>query len=347
MREEEEPKKRGWFSRKKKTPATPPKVSRPPSAKSISSHHRKTSSLSTDDDLPPREATPVRSSTPTPSSRPDTPTVNGDANDIEKDVGESVTPGGPAAVNPLPKHAGFDLSAMKAVLAEAQSHPEELKMPAPNRFPAPPVHEPTNRSESAPPPLPPKSPGVVTPRSASQVNLHEQPVAGPSSSQTNLPSAFSRSVSLGEPDSADESDEEVDRTAYSAMFPTARRDGGALNAPSQLSFGNPYGSAWSTEPDRSPAPTFGSPFGGFQDASSFGKSAGNFGAFSPRPPENPFTPPESSMMSFGGTDGTITFTPPTRNEAPDPWSVPAPSFNSYTPKKSSSTVNFNLNPWQS
>ena len=137
VREEEGPKSNGWFSRKKKPSNPLQKVSRPPTASSFGKYPRKSGDRSpTEDDLPPR----LNDSTPPPlppENKADPSTA------VSKEAGQS---------NPdLPLRAGFDLDAIKEVLAESEQHPEELHAPQPTRIP--PIATPTQRSASTPRPF--------------------------------------------------------------------------------------------------------------------------------------------------------------------------------------------------
>lgn len=335
VREEEEPKKRGWFTRKKKPSVAIQSVSRPPSAASFPSHHRRTSSQSTfDDELPPREPshpavvptdvhTPGNSAAGTPST--------------EEPPTDPATPDEPQ----LPKTAGFDLAAIKEAIGNAARNPEELKMPAPNRFPVPPIPPPTQRSESAPPPIPEEL-AVPSPISRSPSNSHDTPVAGPSSSRSDLSSTLSRSLSLN--DMRGQMDEDEDVTSFNERTPSTTQP---FRAPSpSLTFGSSDGSFWPAEPDRL-TPLAGDDFGAFSQSSLNASRPTAFGSFnSLSRPELP--PTDSSGLSFGGADGSITFvqSPALRTEPPDPWNISSPSFGGYSAKKASSSLNVH-NPWQS
>ncbi|GJE97826.1 DUF726-domain-containing protein [Phanerochaete sordida] len=333
VREEDEPKKRGWFSKKTTPSVSNRPVSRPPSAASFPSHHRKTSSQTTfDDELPPREPSHPAVVPPAPTSG--TPATEEPQSD----------PATPSDVQ-LPKTAGFNLAAIKEAIGSAARNPEELKMPAPasNRFHVPPIPPPTQRSESAPPPIPEEAALPSPPVSRSPSNSHDAPVAGPSTSRTDLSSTLSRSLSLNDMRGQMEDDEDV--TSYDDKTPSSTQPF-RVPAPPSLSFGTSDGSLWPAEPDRLPS------FGG-NESGAFGRDALNtsrataFGSFNSLPrPE--LTPPESSGLSFGAVDGSITFTQPPalRTEPPDPWNIPTPSYGGYSAKKASGSLNVH-NPWQS
>lgn len=331
VREDELPEKKSWFSRKKKPTLSTGKVSRPPSAASFPSHHRKTSSQSTlDDDLPPREPHSVNPS-PAISAQatraPGTPTAAS-----MKDDPEEVA---------IPKHAGFDLGAIKSTIQEAVHHPDELQMPAPNR-PMPFIPPPTHRTESAPPPTADASP-LHTPRSS--FDSHEPPVAGPSSSRGDLSSTLSRSLSLNDM-RAGTDDENL--TSPGERTPSA---GQPFRVPPPPSFGSAAGSLWPAASDRAAAPfgagslnTFG------QDP--FEARSNAFGSHSlmPHPLNHPYSPPDSAGLSFGGSDGSITFMPSpvaVPADPPDPWGTSAPGLGGYGAKKATASSLNVANPWQS
>lgn len=319
VREEAEPKKRSWFSRKNKDSS---KVTRPPTASSHASSHKKTDSVSSaDDDLPPRESTPTMSS---PIQQSNAPIANIPASD--RPLSEPATPD--AAI---PKYAGFDLSAMTAVINESESKPEELRVPAPNPFHTPLISAP-HRSESAPPPA--SLPSSVPLRAQSPT--YGQAVAGPSSSRHDLSSTLARSMSLNNIRATTESDEDEDDTLPDRRTPTGYEASSSLPPP----FTSAQRSKWYTGPGHSAASNHHleqTRFSGYP-------LNGGMPYNSPAPPaRNTFLPPDSGSLSFGGTDGSITFSPQTR---PDPWDIAPPVFGNYNSKKSSSALNLDLNPWQ-
>lgn len=316
---DEDKKKKGWFSRKKKPSRPTSHVSRPPSASSFPSFsHRKQSSSSSapDEDLPPREekALPSRPGTPdTKPSSPQTPT--------------NVAEEGPA----LPVRAGFDFKAIKDVIGKAELNPEELKIPAPSRFPAPSIPPPTMRTESAPPLNP--EPESLTPRPRSSLDLsspgiHDEPVAGPSSLYTqDLSSSLTRHLSLE--DHEEEEEEEYSHASTQASFFND-------STPSGLTFGSRNGVRWDMPDDLNSS--------SYTQDPSF-KSVGSTSYSSPA--LNPFASPlDSTSLSFGGEDGTITFSPsPSIGVEPDPWAIGTRSLGGSGTKKSASTLD--LNPWKS
>ncbi|KAI0783157.1 DUF726-domain-containing protein [Abortiporus biennis] len=332
---EENNKKKSWFSRKKKSNPSMSQVSRPPSSATFG-HHRKTSSTSTgDDDLPPRE---VGSPSTAQSTRTNTPTPGTPSGDIPDQARCPSTPD-------LPIHAGFDFRAIKEVLGNTDLKAEEMKMPSPHPFHVPTIPPPTQRSESAPPPVPETPSPERTPTSRLSMDLpplpeNVEPIAGPSNSRHDLNSSFSRSLSLNniraEPEDVT-SLGPAENGSFSSTSTLTER------APT-LSFGTSDGSLW-------PAPSEASdPFSNFHDRSlsSFSRPNDPFKSNNPFIPStlsnNSFVTPEPAGLSFGGVDGSITFSPVTRPER-DPWNLPTPYGTNSAGKKSASTLN--LNPWDS
>ncbi|CAL1694697.1 unnamed protein product [Somion occarium] len=336
VREGEELQKKSWFSRKKKPAPAPstPKISRPPSSATFG-HHRKTSSSTAadDDDLPPREIPTI--STPLSPEQipiPATPVMD------DGDVGSPSN---------IPLRAGFDFSAIKEVLGKADLTPAELQVPAPNKFNAPYIPPPTHRSESAPPPgpgLPVATPRVQSSFDLPSTNDHLGPVASAhTNTHDDLTSSLSRSLSLT--DLRDET--ENDMTSLGSKTPTSSAYTQTAPSvwPEELT--PSYGSAsFSSFHDRSPPYGTGIsmrsgdafPFGSEQAAQS---SDGLYS--SPLLSGNPFAPPDTAALSFGGVDGSISLSPSPKVER-DPWDIAPPMFGSGS-KKSASTLN--LNPWQS
>ncbi|CDO73397.1 hypothetical protein BN946_scf185013.g31 [Trametes cinnabarina] len=317
IREGEETKKRSWFGRRKKKSSTASQpVSRPPSTATFG-HSRKSGSQSSqaDDELPPREGPTTPQSQPAAQSPSSPPTAHDD---------------GDVASAEIPAHAGFDFAAIKEVLGNADKA-EELRVPAPSRFPPPSFHPPTLRTESAPPPVP-DSPPAGTRKARPSLDL--PPVA--------FDHERNRSLSLN-----DVSDDlEADMTSF------------GHNASSRapvLSFGGSDGSIWQAQqPD--PTATFGA-FGAHQMPSAFSslRSAdvlsnpflgGLNGLRSdglPAIPDDSFAAPAGiPSLSFGGVDGSISFGSSSPSSRPSAWDIGTPYGSS---KKSSSTLD--LNPWQS
>ncbi|KAJ7508433.1 hypothetical protein B0H11DRAFT_27890 [Mycena galericulata] len=240
-REEDKGAKKGWFSKKTKEPPRPQSVSRPPTTGTFSKHARPSSVVPEDDDLPPRVGTPVGAGASVPTSP------------AKDDAGSKI-----------PIHAGFDFNAMKDVLGKAELNPEELKIPEDNRFEAPAIPPPTNRSESAPPQQ--QTPPAETDR---------PPLEPPSPPRTDLTSAFARSMSVNDIHDSDSDAEEA---------PLPPRKPPAYVSPGSLSFGDSSGSVWSAAEQDPPRDvlSFGSPFASADTGLSFGGADGSItSGFSP------------------------------------------------------------------
>jgi len=293
-------KKKGWFSRRKKLSggSTPATVSRPPSGASFGSSLRKPASKSDslEDELPPR--------------------TNGDAARSSTD---------------LPKHAGFDLSAIKEIIGKAELNPDEFKVQT-----VPPVLPPTHRSESAPPPTMKSSAKLALDPASSTQPLQE------------LSHTFQRSMSINdlheEPENVRplthaQQSQPVHQDAFeSASYSTPP----SPPLPSIPSIGG-FNSTWAVDPLAKNVPQeFESrSVGPLTDVISLGNPDGTNTPFSSwyTPSRDPFTDISSSStdLSFGSTDGSITFSPATEAEQ-DPW-------NSRLPQ--TKVGGYNSNPWQS
>ena len=311
--EDEKATKKGWFGRKKKQPVTSPtKVSRPPSAASWASPRSRSTATpdpsSPNDDLPPRV-----------SAFSTAVEVNGDTSQSSVE---------------LPKHAGFDLAAMKEIIDNAaQRNPDELKdLQAPSHYPVPPFHPPTHRTESAPPLH--ESPSTTPVMKSSKVLSPELPTGAGTPSQVDLNATFQRSLSVSD---MHEEPEEMMLSSYSdstrkdSPFSPASMPATRLWPAASLPPGG-FNSNWSSETgslDTFDGQTFGSStkvhLSGNMGGPPYG---GNHLAFS----ANPFASGSSSELSFGGADGSITHAEVER----DPWSA--------RPLRSKTTA-FNSNPW--
>lgn len=312
--EDEKAAKKGWFGRKKKQSFTSPssKVSRPPSAASWAQPRKSTTTTdptSPDDDLPPRVSSPA-------------------AVEVNEDASRSSVE--------LPKHAGFDLAAMKEIIDNtAQRNPDELKVHQdPSLYPAPPIPPPTHRTESAPPLY--ESPST-TPVMKSSKDLPPEPLkAAGTPSQIDLNAAFQRSLSVND---LHEEPEEMTSSSYARKdnpFGPTSFSASRPSPASSLSSGG-FNSNWAAEPGSHSA--FGSrSFGPSTETLSFGNADGPVtpphGGNRFAPSTNPFASASSSGLSFGSADGSITSVEAER----DPWS---------TRPSQSKTAAFNSNPWQS
>ena len=342
IKEEEKQEKKGWFGRrKKKSSGTPQSVSRPPSAASFGLPKKRTSqetNIPDDDELPPREG----ASTPTPAPASSIPPKS-----------PSTPNSGDVGTSDIPVHAGFDFAAIKQVLGKSDLNPGELKIPQASPFPPPSIHPPTKRTESAPPPIP-EPPSPPTPKARASADLppilhDEEPIAGPSASpRSDLSSAFSRSLSLNNMSDAGE----ADMTSFGSAVSSSRRP--------TLAFGGSDGSLWPAQ-DPEPISTAYGAIGGYQMPSSLSAmrsadllsnpfaSAGSGGLRPdglPAPPDNPFASSPASGLSFGGIDGSITFSSassPPPQASGDPWGIGSP----YGSGKKATSSTLDLNPWQS
>lgn len=307
------------------------------------------SSASADgDELPPRENGPTPLPTTPTSSRTNTPgpaTPNGEISEArlnELDADE-LSPG-------IPRHAGFDFKAIKEVIGTADQNPKELQIPSPNRFVIPPAAPPTHRTGSAPP-LAPESPTPARTSSAlKSLSLSSSPktvpVAGPSTPRRDLTSSSSHSNLL----KSVREDPEIMTSSHhpqTATFESPR--------PPHSRAATTDDSLWGAEPESNssyPLDDFSSLSGSSLRPSTrssmygFGSNAitNPYGSFGHSGSHDMAFSEESSSLSFGGADGTITTTPSSRVER-DPWDINLPSLSSSGfPKKSASTLN--LNPWQ-
>ncbi|KAI0053398.1 DUF726-domain-containing protein [Auriscalpium vulgare] len=222
---EEFPKKKSWFSRSNSKVPTPASTSRPPSVGPNAAASAPNPSDPTEDDLPPRE---VHAPTADASDAgvPRSPTA--DAGDIAAE---------------LPKHAGFDLAAMKAVIEDVEpgrpSAPAHMDLPPPPPFEASSALE---RAHSAPPAG--DSP-ERTPTDEREVNF-----AGPSTSAFPA-GAFSRSLSLNNIRRTDEEEEDEEEEDE----PVQRAAGGP-----GLTFGGADGGMWEPVDDKREMFGVGNPF---------------------------------------------------------------------------------------
>ncbi|EGO05386.1 hypothetical protein SERLA73DRAFT_101203 [Serpula lacrymans var. lacrymans S7.3] len=338
--EDQQAQKKSWFSRKKKKVSLPStSISRPPSSTptSHSRHKAMSSEKITDDDLPPREhaRTPV------------SPNAEG-ATVPEPNQPRSTSPD-------IPAHAGFDFSAIKNIIGQAEHHPDELRVPPqPNR-----IHTPQTlpgRSESAPLHAQPEdSSRSATPVVGLSTDLPSDEPADLTSAST-LSTGFARSLSLRDVNSGysgpmtsyqhqgaelTTKDNISDTSPLTPSYPTSYTTPQSSLTP-ELSFGRSDGSIWSASPSRQePNNTaFGNPFASSTDTLSFGStkngSITTFGNYMSSAPQSSFALPysaaPSNSLSFGGADGSITLS----GAEQDPWS---------TPVESKKTSSYHSNPW--
>ncbi|KDQ62909.1 hypothetical protein JAAARDRAFT_119620 [Jaapia argillacea MUCL 33604] len=348
---DEVPKKKGWFGRTKSQPQHIPKASRPPSAANFGI--AKSSRLSTsprssaEEDLPPREETKDTSVANSALPLPPPPTLGSAPYSADSEASSST-------VALPPKKAGFDFGAIKDVIEDTGSDSREIDpSPRKNSFHVPP-HSPTHRSESTPPlavevPMPStpvQKPSLQLPKSADRVRS-----LGRSSLGSELPSSFSRSMSLYQAQNRE--DEEASTMSFARTSPTPSRFGSQIPALSTtsisrspparaLSFGSNDGSVWAPPEETTTNGPYG--FRDFGSTLSFGRNDGSItssGSAYQSPftiPQNPFASSTSSLaggasLSFGGADGTITLDS-------SPVSATTPSATTDWRKAA-----FNANPW--
>lgn len=155
--EETSKKKKSWFSRR--SSKVDPKASRPPTTRppsGMSANKKPTAPVVEDDELPERmehSSTPTLASGATSSTT--TPVQSPPGTPRASDVGEAGD-----STSKIPIHAGFDLKAIKEVIASADADAGVIHAPVAQtpraRLESPLPHEPSGRAESAPPPVPAK-----------------------------------------------------------------------------------------------------------------------------------------------------------------------------------------------
>lgn len=273
-----EQKKKGWFARWRKSSASTT-VSRLPSGASSPK-------------APTSDTCATEDERPLPSQKDDSPNAIQEAN-------ETV-----ARCNPdLPKHAGFDLSAMREMINEAKLNPEDLQVQETGQYTVPPIPPPL--SESPPPLKAPvvKSPLDLLPDSESGANHHELGTIPQRSMSVNVSHEQSEDVvPLTHPHPS----QSVCRDVFEpALYPTVQ-------------------SMWTTKPlTKDISNVFGRR--SFSSPAEFPSSVGS--------PDEPtsfgswYTPPHiftdncslsSAGLVFGSTDGSITFSSAAVEEQ-DPW----------------------------
>ncbi|THH09210.1 hypothetical protein EW146_g8747 [Bondarzewia mesenterica] len=327
VRQGEEVPKKGWFGRKQSSGPSPQSVSRPPSTSSFLTHKRAPASNNPvlDDDLPPRQdksltspSSPARGETPPPAYAAPTGKPSEAAGDISADV---------------PKRAGFDLDAIKAVLGDAEQRPAEFAVPGPSRLDI--VHDlsprPNNpRSQTAP--LPPIVGSPTIAPTAPARRDKGLPMAGPST-RSDLSATFSRSLSLNDTRKAENEVTSFDapsREQYERPSQTSAAEGfggfSSQGAGPTLSFAGYDGAVWAPEPPEKDiygggfSTGYNNPFRSNESPAALGGMSG-FGA-------------STTAHAFGGADGSVSAF------ESDSWSSRAYSNDG---KKASG---FAANPWQ-
>ncbi|KAG2066994.1 DUF726-domain-containing protein [Suillus decipiens] len=236
---------------------------------------------------------PPRESTGTP------PSQNTNPRSTQPSGGRS-----PSSSTDIPVHAGFDLKAIKDMIGQSEKTPEEMQIPQPSLYSSLVV----SQSESAPPAY------TITP-------THH--VANPSLYVADVHSSTT-SLSLHHvPDSGDD-EQGMPPVADGLGLPDHLSYPSSATPPTfipQISFGRNETSIW--PPPENKNSLFGNPFAGsavsFENSNDLHRTSAVAGP--------------SASLSFGGTDGTITF----QGMGQDPWSIPVGD-----PKK---TPNYLTNPW--
>lgn len=302
------PKKRGWFGRAKSSTgrASTGSVSRPPTAYTPPPRKSKDGDVksSIDDELPPREV-----ASPPPmagSAAPSTPKTADEAGDL-------------GAPELPPAHAGFNISAIKAVIDSAapSDHPPPIggrePPPAPLDLAAA-MQASSSRPQSAPPPHDEDDHTPTREKPEPTLSLRESIDEQDDHASIKLSTPMTRSLSLNDVPRADESVEDEDEGRLGSTSSSSRAGPSNGFAPPP-SFGEDT-AIWAPPslPEKDSvyrSGSFGSPFN--MGASPFGASTTSFGA------------PSSSgvQLSFGGVDGDITSSSATSSSDHDPWAIPS------------------------
>lgn len=293
VQENDAPKKKGWFSRSGKNKPTKAKnggesVTRPPSTSwytkrpttktGESSSSGQGQNTKDDDELPERmERRSMQSDTASTlvNSRSASPT-----NTLKRE-GKS-SPEGESNVEEdiVPAHAGFNIQAIKDTIASsggaASADADVLHAPTPRHRPIepPPLHQAAGRTESAPPPLPPKSgssavftsdrsvtpiahararvasaPGFGSEAGSLETNDNVSAIGlGTTDRRSDLASAFGRSVSLNDTPSGPASGS---TSSSSEWATTGGDDDDEFGGFETSSFRSPYSTGMSGRADMS------------------------------------------------------------------------------------------------
>jgi hypothetical protein len=259
----------------------------------------------------------------------------------------------PAAVEPsgdpapsdaeLPKHAGFDLTAMKKIIENAELDPAELHLQDPGKYPVPPIPPPISRSESAPSPLHESPSTTPVMRSSLQLGPEPESGAGPSS-HTDINAAFQRSMSMN---NLDEEPEPVMPSTRSQPSQAILQDGFGATSSSTPRPSGPSVLSSADSDSKWPADSVSKPdsHGSSTDTFAFANRNGSVTPFgsSYSLPHNPFADfssqsvgpsSQSAGLSFGGADGSIT---PHAEAERDPWHSRPPQ---------TKVSGYSSNPWQ-
>lgn len=277
-----------------------------------------------DEDLPPREG----------SSPEKIPSSSGaEAISTERPP----TPSNDPIAN-IPKHAGFDLSAMKNVIDEVEQDPNkhQIQLPAAksilNRFGAPPLASPAARPQSTPPVHTPEA--DPHPRSSSVDNYATEAKFAASSSSSSYTTTYDdiRSFSRSASDSYTESSSYYTSSSSSHSMQQKTSNAGSSYYPSRPSTNltHTLGLPDETMPSwgaTSSSTSFGTPSSSSMSTNPFANaSTTSFG-------HNP-------TLSFGPSDGSIVGSSGSQGDA---WSIPP--LGKMTKKNGSTIDGFNANPW--
>ncbi|KAF9449991.1 DUF726-domain-containing protein [Macrolepiota fuliginosa MF-IS2] len=373
VREDEKQQKKSWFGRRKPSTQTQ-HASRPPTASSYAKPKAPSTAESTaapaggaiatataatqdddDDDLPPRMESPMGEHKPRTSSDitasgsstpriPTTPTKSASTPATEEDV----------AIAHIPKHAGFNLTAMRDIVGQAQERPSELDIPASSAT--------SNFRSKDNSSLGPRTQVVESRAEAKRsvsVPVPVRPTEVMEDERNGLAREFAKSFSLkGEP---------VSRTQTNPFGSGSYRSQDSLSSKGPaLRFEDAFDTpAWGPSASTASSPPIGATTAGGRGADAYvlGGYRPSFASSSmPSGVQNPFATSSYSPslndygyngaggfsggdagLSFGSSDGTIT------NSSGggfgghgDPWAIPGDLG-----KKSSgaSSTGFSSNPW--
>ncbi|VDB84324.1 unnamed protein product [Peniophora sp. CBMAI 1063] len=331
---EEMPKKRGWFGRAKSGNgrASTGSVSRPPTAYTPPPRKSKDGDVKSpvDDELPPREVASPPPMAGSASAGPSIPKTADEAGDL-------------GAPELPPAHAGFNISAIKAIIDNAapSDHPPSVggrePPPAPLDLAAA-MQASSSRPQSAPPPHDEDDHTPTRERPEPTLSLRESIDEPDEHASIKLSTPMTRSLSLNDVSRADESVEDEDEGRLGETSSSSLRAGPSNGFAPPPSFGEDT-AIWAPPPlpEKDSAyrsgMSFGSPFN--TGASPFGASTTSFGAAT-----SAFGAPSSSgvQLSFGDVDGDITSTATSSSDR-DPWTIPTSSGATKAPPS------YLSNPW--
>lgn len=344
VREEENQKKSGWFGSGKRGSTSNSQnqhVSRPPSTASWANKtpSAPTKSAGGDDELPPRmdasrSATPPATTSTNGTATP--PPIHRQRSSVEGSPSSSSRPGTPPVHDTLPKHAGFDLQAMKEILSTVELNPKEANATSsstkkPNASPSfrsklLPVVPPSTRSQSTPPVNGPStSQSQAQGGRSTSLDYEDEPPPRTLSAWNDdkadgLGNAFSRSMSLSSP----YDDPAPVRTPRPGFTPLSAAADGVVD-PGMGAWGSPPSGGFSRGTASSPPPaSFGvtNSFGRSTTIPTLGPSSFSSFAYNANGPSSSslslskapglhFGAPSPPLegLAFGSADGTITNSP--------------------------------------